>query len=347
MKGSCPKMIYQNVELHNIEEVRSIAGHDGVRLQRVPEDVRLALNEGAQECMIQPQSTEIRFVADSPTVRVTLSSEEGNEARLFNGLFGNRGRFVIGQETQTIEVGINERLRELDKRYFSGMSFSPWVCRLILGGTDRAPVYLHGIEGQGIRPPKADEVPALRYLAYGTSITQGYDCEGPQLCYAAQAARHLGADLINLGSAGSAFCEHELADYIASRTDWHIATLALSVNMHGFELDEFRERVSYMVNKVAGADPKRPVACITLWPYYRDLGIEVESPDYGGRSEEYRQILRDVVRDYPDDNVHLLEGPDMLTDISGLSADLLHPNDNAMIEMGWRLAEKLKPLLQS
>ena len=49
----------------------------------------------------------------------------------------------------------------------------------------------------------------------------------------------------------SSFKEHELADYIASRSDWHIATLALSVNMQGFELETFRERVSYMVNKVA------------------------------------------------------------------------------------------------
>ena len=56
-------MIYNNVELHNIEEVRSIQGYDGVRLQRVPEDVRLALNEGAQLRMLQPDSAEIRFVA--------------------------------------------------------------------------------------------------------------------------------------------------------------------------------------------------------------------------------------------------------------------------------------------
>jgi hypothetical protein len=39
------------------------------------------------------------------------------------------------------------------------------------------------------------------------------------------------------------------------------------------------------------------------------------------------------------------EGPEILTDISGLTADLIHPTDNGMIEMGWRLAEKLKPLL--
>jgi len=338
-------MIYQNVELHNVEEVRSIEGHDGVRLQRVPENLRLALNEVAQMRMLQPDSAEIRFVADSPVCRITLSSEGPSRVTVFNGLFDSRQRFILGPEPQTIEVGMNGRLKQLKKSYWSKMSFSPWVYRLILGGPQREPVFFHGIEGQGIRPPKANEIPSLRYLAYGTSITHGFDAEGPHLSYVGQTARRLGADLINLGVGGAAHCEHELADYIAGRTDWHIATLALSVNMQGFKLDEFRERVSYMVNKVAGADPKRPVACITLYPYFRDFGIYDKDVVYGGRSEEYRQILRDVVKAYPHDNAHLFEGPEILTDISGLTGDLIHPGDNGMIEMGWRLAEKLKPLL--
>ena len=338
-------MIYKNVELHNIEEVRSIKGHDGVRLQRVPEDVRLALNEGAQLGMLQPDSAEIRFVADSPVCRVTLSSEAQSRVTVFNGLFDDRQRFIIGPEPQTIELVMNERLRQLDKIYWSKMSFSPQVYRVILGGPEREPVFFHGIEGRGIRPPEADEIPSLCYLAYGTSITHGVEAEGPHLSYASQTARRLGADLINLGVAGSAHCEPELADYIAGRSDWHIATLALSVNMQGFPLDVFRERVSYMVNKVAGSRPKRPVACITLYPYWRDFGIDDKDAVYGRSSEEYRRILRDVVGACPHDNVHLLEGPQILTDISGLTSDLIHPGDNGMIEMGRRLAEKLKPLL--
>ncbi len=340
-------MLYKNVELHNIEEVRSIEGHDGVRLQRVPEDVRLALNEGAQFQMLQPDSAELRFVADSPVCRITLSSEGPSRVTVFNGLFDGRQRFIMGPEPQTIELVMNECIWQLDEGYWSKMSFSPRVCRVILGGPEREPIFFHGIEGQSIRPPKANEVPSLRYLAYGTSITQGFDAEGPQLSYASQVARHLGADLINLGVGGSAHCEPELADYTAGRTDWHIATLALSVNMDGFPLDVFRERVSYMVNKIAGSRPQRPVACITLYPYFRDFGIDEKDAVYGGRPEKYRQILRDVVEACPHHNVHLLEGPELLTDISGLTSDLIHPADNGMIEMGWRLAERLKRLLPS
>ena len=338
-------MIYENIELHNVEAVQVVEGHGGVRLQRVPENVRMALNEGAQMRMLQPDTAEIRFVAESPTCRITLSSQGQTRVTVFNGLFDNRQRYIIGPEPQTIEVRISERLQQLDEAYWGKFSFSPRVYRLIFGGPQRDPVFFHGIEGQGIRPAEAGEVPALRYLAYGTSITHGFDAEGPHLSYVSQTARHLGADLINLGVGGSAHCEKELADYIAGRNDWHIASLALSVNMRGCPLEIFRDRVSYMVNKIAGAQPGRPVACITLYPFFQDFGIATEPAGDGGRAEEYRQILREVVQACPHKNAHLLEGPEILTDISGLTGDLIHPADNGMIEMGWRLAEKLKPLL--
>ena len=339
-------MIYENVELKNVEEVQSVPGREGLRLQRVPEDVRLALNEGAQMRMLQPDTAEIRFVSDSPTCRVTLSSEEQTRVTVFNGLFDANQRFIIGPEPQTFEINTPDRLQRLPKEHYSNMAFSPRVFRLILGGPQREPLFFHGIEDPGVRPPKADELPSLRYLAYGTSITHGFNAEGPHLSYVSQTARHLGADLINLGVGGAAHCEKELADYIAARDDWHIASLALSVNMLEFSLDVFRDRVSYMVNKVAGSNPARPVACITLFTFYRDLGVDVQpAAENAGTAHDYRQILRDVVRDCPHKNAHLIEGPEILTDITGLTGDLIHPSDNAMIEMGQNLAKKLKLFL--
>ena len=338
-------MIHENVELHNVTALQSVEGRPGLRLQRVPEKVRLALNESAQMRMLQPDNIEIRFVSDSPTCRITLSSEGQTRVTIFNGLFDSLQRFIIGPQPQTIEVLMKEQLQQLDQTYWNHMSFSPKIWRIILGGPQRDPIFFHSVEGSGIRPPKPNEIPSLRYLAYGTSITHGFVAEGPQLTYAAQTARNLSADLINLGVGGAAHCEPELADYIASRDDWHIASLALSVNMYGFSLSDFRERVNYMVNTVAASHPNCPVAYITLYTHYRDLGISVDDPTFGGRADEYRQVLRDVVRDCPHKNTHLIEGPELLTDISGLSGDLIHPSDFGMIEISQRLAKRLKPLL--
>ncbi len=335
-------MIHDNIELHNVGDVQSVPGVAGLRLQRVPEEVRQHLNETAQMRMLQPDNIEIRLVAEG-TPRLTLSSEGESKVTIFCGLFDNMQRFMIGPEPQTLELEANPRLAELDQAYWSDMSFSPKVYRVLLGGTQRDPVYLHGIEGEGIRPPRADELPSLRYLSYGTSITHGFFSEGPHLNYVAQTARRLGADLINLGVGGSAHCEAELADYIAARDDWHIASLGLSVNMQGFPLDEFYTRVSYLVNTIAGADTRRPIACITLYPYYRDFGQDVGG-EYGGVPDEYRHALRRALEACPHGNAHLVEGPELLTDISGLTGDLIHPGDNGMIEMGYNLAAKLAAL---
>ena len=100
-----------------------------------------------------------------------------------------------------------------------------------------------------------------------------------------------------------------------------------------------------MVNAVSGADTTRPVACITLYPYFRDFGIAPANP-CGASPDEYRQALEDAVSACPHPNAHLIRGPEVLTDISGLTADLIHPGDCGMIEMGRNLAARLKALLE-
>ncbi len=338
-------MIFQDIEFHNVAELTTTPENHGWRLQRVPESLRPALNEGAQMRVLQPDNCEIRYTADGPS-RITLSSEGQTRVTVFCGLFDNRQRFLIGPQPQTIEIIPTETLAQLDSTYCNNMAFSPQVVRLIFGGPQRDPIIFHGIDGENVRPPLAEDLPELRYLAYGTSITHGFDAEGPHLSYVSQAARHLGADLINLGVGGSAHCEPEFADYMAGRDDWQIATLALSVNMRDFPIDEFYSRVSYMVNKVAGSDPNRVVACITLYPFFLDFGIVQKDKPFKAPPEEYRQALRDAVAACPHHNVHLIEGPNLLTDIGGLTTDLLHPGDNGMIEMGRNLAERLKPLVR-
>ena len=337
-------MIYQDVELHNVAE--AYPTRDGVLLQRVPEAVRVQLNPGAQMRVRQPDNAEIRFLCDGGPVRVTLSSLGATDVALFYGPFDGRQRYTVGLRATAIEIPPpSPRLQALDAHFRGRLHFSPAVHRLILGGRQREPLILHNVEGRGLRPPPADDLPPLRYLAYGTSITHGFDAEGPHLSYVAQTAWHLRADLINLGLGGSAHCEHALADYVAARDDWHIATLALSVNMQGFPLDQFYERVAYMVNTVAAADLRRPVACITLYPYFRDFGMDDEGASYGGQPDQYRQALRDAVAACPHPNVHLIEGPHILTDIRGLTHDLIHPGDHGMIEMGRNLAARLASLL--
>tara|TARA_Y100000588_G_scaffold309722_1_gene334882 strand:- start:4722 stop:4859 length:138 start_codon:yes stop_codon:yes gene_type:complete len=43
----------------------------------------------------------------------------------------------------------------------------------------------------------------------------------------------------------------------------------------------------------------------------------------------------------------LIEGPDLLADIGGLTTDLIHPGDLGMIQMRQELAKRLEKLLES
>ena len=47
---------------------------------------------------------------------------------------------------------------------------------------------------------------------------------------------------------------------------------------------------------------------------------------------------------YP--NVTLIEGPDLLADIGGLTTDLIHPGDLGMIQMGENLAKRLGAMVE-
>lgn len=173
------------------------------------------------------------------------------------------------------------------------------------------------------------------------SITEGEAPSGEHLSYVSQTAWRLDADLLNLGSCGTAYCDPAMASHIAARDDWDIVTLALSINMVGtFSPTEFRERATNMIETIADANPDKPVVAITIYPNEADVSRAVEND-----CEEFRRILRDVVEQTPYENVRLFEGPEILPTVDGLTPDLVHPGDNAMIRMGENLATRLADVL--
>ena len=205
-------------------------------------------------------------------------------------------------------------------------------------------VRLHGIQG-ALRPPGPGETPERTMLAYGTSITHGAAATSFHLSYAAQTAWRLGTDLLNFGVGGACLCEAAFGDYLASLGGWDFATLALSVNMigRGFTVVEFADRVRYLVGKIAGDNPGKPVACISIYPYFGDWADL--QPDAKGKPDDFRKALRDVVGELGFPNLTFIDGRDILTDIAGLTTDLIHPGDLGMIRMGENLADRLAAVI--
>ena len=80
---------------------------------------------------------------------------------------------------------------------------------------------------------------------------------------------------------------------------------------------------------------------------FADLGVLPDGWGALADPDEYRAELEAIVdRVRARCDVPLLRfiiGPSLLTNVGGHTADLVHPGDLAMIEMGQRLAEELQP----
>jgi lysophospholipase L1-like esterase len=335
--------------LHNVEQLVKVEGRPGALLQRVPESVRSGLVEHGAQAVRRAAAVEIRFAAPvGAKASVTLASYGGvSKVQIFYGAYWVEDR-TVGEEPTEISVSEPEpgfQFFQPYKNLVPRTKFGP-IWRIVIQGNE---VHLLDVQGEALRPPEADEKPAVRYLAYGTSITFGASAVAPELTYVGQTAWRLGMDAINLGVPGAAFCEQAMADHIASRTDWDIASLCISVNMlnQGVSTDRFEERAEAMVRTIASAHPDKPIVCIGLLRGFPDLGLTWPGRVVRGDSASYRDALRRIVENGGFPNAHYVDGSVLLDDWRGLSHDLLHPGNNGMIRIGERLAETMRPLLEN
>jgi hypothetical protein len=110
--------------LHNVAE--TLAQPDGgLRFQRVPETVRLTLNEHAQERMLDVTGTEIRFVMEGKQAEVHLHNLAGTgKAQVFFGDFRVNEVHTIGPELRTITVKRPDWFLSLDPQRLAPLAFA-------------------------------------------------------------------------------------------------------------------------------------------------------------------------------------------------------------------------------
>lgn len=331
-------------ELHNIWELDAETGYPGPLVRRLPRSVAEQLANGARVAEDAALS-EVRFVKErGHRLAVCLTSLEGSDLFVYRGDFlfthvrlpaGALYRLVLDDESLPLKLWRPEAL--------APRRFSPAVWRVCLDG----PTLFHGVDRMGcvLRRPLPEEKPARRWLAYGSSITQGFSPVTRQQCYVAQTARRLGVDVVNLGLSGSCHVEPVMAEHIAARDDWDFATLELGINVR-FLLtpQEFEARAREFLRILTAARPGKPVVLFTLFPNIGDYLIE---PDEGARrGRAFNAILRQIAADFAGRSVHLIEGADILTDLSGLTCDLVHPGTEGHTEMAQNLAERLRSIIE-
>jgi lysophospholipase L1-like esterase len=89
------------------------------------------------------------------------------------------------------------------------------------------------------------------------------------------------------------------------------------------------------------ADTGRPVVCITLFPFLHDISNAAMSSEIRSEPEAYRTTLREVVEDISRSNVCIADGSELLSNVGGLTPDLVHPSDHGMVEIAEWLSNEL------
>ncbi len=324
-------MIYKGVELYNVQELLDDQRGDGVGCTRIPNVLRLQINDSAQLHARFTSGCELRFVLKSHRATIVLSSPERRAiVEVYQGCFRTAWHIVDAAPTEIVitqPANIDELARVTAEE---GLPFDARLTRVVLPW--HSPSRIIDIQGC-FELPRGEQTPSMTLLCYGSSITQGAHTIGATGTYAARLAQHLGVDLINLGFGGGAHLERQIADYVAGRTDWDLATLEMGINlvMH-IDVEEFARRVGYFVPTIARAHPDKWVFCIDLFTCRHDYG------ELGKKAASFRRIVRDVVTDLKMPRLVYVNGRDLLTSLCGLTPDLTHPSARGMEEIARNLS---------
>jgi len=336
-------LIHDNLGFHNVAELVPAPG-GGLHLARFPQAAWTPIHSGCGDMVVRNSNgCEIRFVTDAPRVRLYLRPLHGHADTVH--LMGSQhvhreGRLEDGK-IHCVQVDLPKPEVNRTAACRAPGGFAPQVYRIYSCGM---PLAYHGVDAMGgdLRPPSADELPRRRWLAYGSSITQG----GATFHnYVNAAAAMLEADVRNLGMGGSCFIEPQIAGFIAGRDDWDFATFELGVNMlsPGSDNAAFARKVDHLLDAVAARHPDKPVFLVTIF----GSGIFHERETSGWRrdADEKDAILAAAAARRPR-QVHLLDGQALVPDFRGFQVDLLHPEPFAATRMGLALAEAIGPVLE-
>ncbi len=206
-------MIHQDLEIYNIEEMLEGDGSvivppeklaafaernvptagfekmvaDGWWLTRVPNKLRLQLNPYAITNAVQATGAELRFNLVSERARFVLKCKGASSiAEVYQGSF-LVGWQVVGPTATEVVVTPPcnlDKLIQLTEQH--GLPFDAHLSRVILPWQQA--VRLIEMEGE-FEPPQRKQVPSKRYLAYGSSITQGSTAVRPTGMYAQRTAQ--------------------------------------------------------------------------------------------------------------------------------------------------------------
>ena len=172
-------------------------------------------------------------------------------------------------------------------------------------------------EGRTLLPPTPYSL-NRPILFYGSSITQGFCASRPGLTYPARICRELNAPMINLGLAGNAKGDLQVAEAIAQLD---LACLVIDYDFNSPSSDHLRKTHAPFFKLIRATRHELPVVFVTA-PWYRS------DPVFFGRRAKVIMETYEEAKSEGDDRVYLVHGKTLAPDDwrEG-TVDCLHPND--------------------
>lgn len=202
------------------------------------------------------------------------------------------------------------------------------------------------VHGAGVLEPTQRK--AVRWVAYGSSITQCSGAPGPTRTWPALVSLALDWDLTALGMAGECHLDPAVARTIAA-TEADLVFLCLGVNIHGkasFSARSLPSAVTGFLTTIRAAHPTTPMVVLT--PIVA-AAREHQENAVGLTLSGVRQLVAQAVTtmtDLGDDALHLLDGPTILSAAEQhLLADGLHPTPAGYEHLAERLTVALRSVI--
>ncbi|WP_163508172.1 SGNH/GDSL hydrolase family protein [Fodinicola acaciae] len=203
----------------------------------------------------------------------------------------------------------------------------------------------------------------LAWLHYGSSISHGLEAPAPTLTWPAIAALTTGAALTNLGFAGSAMLDPEVARAIRD-TPADLVTLKVGINIVGEAAMRERTFVPALhgfLDTIRDGHPHTPVIVVSPTPFSElenTSGPTVLDPETGRRHAagtngdgaltltSVRTLIAGIVDLRADSALHYLDGRELLSaEEAEALPDGIHPDPAAHVRMGKRAARLIRERL--
>lgn len=171
---------------------------------------------------------------------------------------------------------------------------------------------------------------------YGSSVTQGCSASRPGNSYEAILSRRFDVDFINLGFAGNARAEKDMAEYVAS----------LDMSMFVYDYDYNAPNVEHLEKT-----HKRMFDIIrNKHPYIPIIVASMPKVGLTQTGMQRREIIRETcleAKKNGDQNVYFVDGTEFFKDFGGdatCTVDGIHPNDLGFWGMATKFAEVMEKI---